>query len=594
MRLRFRFWCVAVLLALTAPVRGADPVWIQINSRSFVLYTDTTEVKGRRLLEDFEGRLAALGTVLGEIPRRQFPIEVFLFSRKEEFLEGAPRPVKVPGIDAPLEFEKSAYFVRGPDRIFVAARDKSPADIADDVGHAIGHVFFARLGAWRPFWLAEGSAEYFRKVGRSPDNKRVSEKDGYPVEDLLEIVRTKTYDDDAPPTPQTAAFRLQSYRLLRLVVARYGTEFRAFLKELGNATEPEPKLRLDLKALQAEFDAYSDASLGFSTGTFDIKTAALTPEAMAIHRGDLLLGAKKTSEAGVFYNGDSREARAARAILSRFSRSGGEPIRLLARVSSEVPNAALVHFHLGSIETKAPEDLQVQSAALEKATTLMPLFGRSRAQLARVDTLLGKGEEALKHIDRALELEPEFADEFFLLRSEALLSLNRLGEANTAAGIAAALPHWDTSVDYDFKVTEMTRRTEEVRRELDDRQLQRIRGEVQAIVTAREPPPPPPPPPPPERFGKIDYNVQASRQISIVNAPLPIYPNALVQASAVGNVTVRITITPDGKVSQASIVESQLQQMNTATLDAAKKWTFTPLTGRASVDARIVFRFSVQ
>ena len=87
MRIRFRFWCVAVLLALTAPVRGADPVWIQINSLNFVLYTDTTEVKGRRLLEDFEGRLAALGTVLGEIPRRQFPIEVFLFSKKEEFLE---------------------------------------------------------------------------------------------------------------------------------------------------------------------------------------------------------------------------------------------------------------------------------------------------------------------------------------------------------------------------------------------------------------------------------------------------------------------------------------------------------------------------
>ena len=304
MRIRFRFWCVAVLLAFTAPVRGADPVWIQINSLNFVLYTDTTEVKGRRLLEDFEGRLAALGTVLGEIPRRQFPIEVFLFSKKEEFLEGAPRPARVPGIDVPLEFEKSAYLVRGPDRVFVAARDRSPADIADDVGHAIGHVFFARLGVWRPFWLAEGTAEYFRKVGRSPDNKRVSEKDGYPVEDLLEIVRTKAYDDDAPPTPQTTAFRLQSYRLLRLVVARYGTEFRAFLKELGNATEPEPKLRLDPKTLQAEFDAYSETHSVSRTGMFDIKTAALTPEAMAIHRGDLLLGAKKTSEAGVFYNGD--------------------------------------------------------------------------------------------------------------------------------------------------------------------------------------------------------------------------------------------------------------------------------------------------
>src|SRR6187397_2960323 len=107
MRIRSSLGCAALLVTLSLQVRGADPVWIQINSRNFVLYTDTTEVKGRRLLEDFEGRLAALGTVLGEIPRRQFPIEVFLFSRKEEFLEGAPRPVKVAGIDTPLEFEKS-------------------------------------------------------------------------------------------------------------------------------------------------------------------------------------------------------------------------------------------------------------------------------------------------------------------------------------------------------------------------------------------------------------------------------------------------------------------------------------------------------
>ena len=225
MRIRFIVGCAALLLALSLQLQGADPAWIQVNSRNFVLYTDTTEIKGRRLLEDFEGRLAALGSALGEVPQRQFPVEVFLFSKKEEFLESAPRPT---GPEGGGEFVKSAYLWRGPDRIFVGARDRPPSEISDDVGHALGHIFFERTVIWRPFWLAEGAAEYFRKVGRGPDNKRVSEKEGYPVEDLAEIVRPPKYDDDAPAQNITA-FRIQAQRLFRLMLAPgHAAEFRVY------------------------------------------------------------------------------------------------------------------------------------------------------------------------------------------------------------------------------------------------------------------------------------------------------------------------------------------------------------------------------
>src|SRR5688572_5253346 len=84
MRIRFNLACAVLLLALSLPAKAADPVWIQLSSPNFVLYTDTTEIKGRRLLEDFEGRFAALETVIGGIPQRQFPIQVFLFSKKED------------------------------------------------------------------------------------------------------------------------------------------------------------------------------------------------------------------------------------------------------------------------------------------------------------------------------------------------------------------------------------------------------------------------------------------------------------------------------------------------------------------------------
>ena len=56
----------------------------------------------------------------------------------------------------------------------------------------------------------------------------------------------------------------------------------------------------------------------------------------------------------------------------------------------------------------------------------------------------------------------------------------------------------------------------------------------------------------------------------------------------------RVTIGADGKVTQAAIVSSRLQEMNNATLAAARKWTFKVPAGAAPLQARIVFRFSIQ
>jgi TonB family protein len=587
--MRFRLLCALLLLAFSSSARAADPVWIQLTSQNFTLFTDTTEAKGRRLLEDFEGRLASLGSVLGEIPQRQFPVEVFLFSKREEFLETAPKPT---GPDAPLEFEKSAYLLRGPDRVFVVARDKSPEDIADHVGHALGHVFLERLVMWRPFWLAEGAAEHFRKVARGPDTKRISEKDGYPVVDLLEIVSSRDYHDDAPAT----AFRVQAHRLFRLAVAEHGAAFRDYLASLRTEEGREAKLKVDVAALQARFDAYTETRIVPVTGTFNVKLQPST-EALGIHRGDLLVAAGKTSEAADWYKGDSLDARSARAILARFSRTTNEAIRVLDRAFRDLPDSGLVAFHLGSIETKTPADVELQVRALERATELLPRLGRARGQLARVYALAGNGQEALAQFDRALELEPEYADEMYVARAEAYLALARYGDANRAMQTAAALPHADASQNYTFKASEMVRRVEQTRRDADNRRLQEIRAEVAARVAEREPPPPPPPPPPPERFGSVQYSMQSTREVRILNAPLPVYANALVQKGAAGRMDINMAVGADGKVTQVTVISSEIPEMNAATVDVLKRWTFAPIiVGRGAIahNARIVLRFTVQ
>jgi TonB family protein len=79
-----------------------------------------------------------------------------------------------------------------------------------------------------------------------------------------------------------------------------------------------------------------------------------------------------------------------------------------------------------------------------------------------------------------------------------------------------------------------------------------------------------------------------------VEAPLPLYPERFVQRGVTGNVTVRVTIGRDGRVTQATIAESQIPEIDSSVVAVAKRWTFQPLTGAASAEARIVFRFSLQ
>src|SRR5206468_4050997 len=140
----------------------------------------------------------------GTVPLRQFPVEILLFNHSEDFISSAPAPVP-PDTQTGLLYT-SAYFLKGPDRDFVVAQDKSPEDIDNDIGHALGHVFFDRLVLWRPFWLEEGAAEFFRKTGRNPESKRILPDDRISAADILKIVPSGSFKDSDPAGP----FRIQA------------------------------------------------------------------------------------------------------------------------------------------------------------------------------------------------------------------------------------------------------------------------------------------------------------------------------------------------------------------------------------------------
>jgi TonB family protein len=244
------------------------------------------------------------------------------------------------------------------------------------------------------------------------------------------------------------------------------------------------------------------------------------------------------------------------------------------------------------MEVQDKKDLPAQAAALERGVQLFPLMGRMFAELARVYALNGQAEKSLPLVAKAIELEPEYADQFYSIRADAHLALGQPVEALRDIDIASDLPHFDRSAveQYTLKIAAVHRRIDEARREADARDLEALRSEVRAKAELIEPPPKPSPPPPPVPAGNVSFEIETRAPIEVVDSVFPDYSEALRKKGAAGLITVQVDVGPDGKVKTASIAKSELEDMNKATLDAVKKWSFKP--GNRSI--RLVLKFSLQ
>jgi TonB family protein len=562
-----------------------------VTSGNFILRTDTTEAKGRRLVTDLEQRIASFQNAFGAVPKRQFPIEILLLKHSEDFLSSAP-PVTPP--DIAVDEYNSAYILRGADRIFVVAQDKSPDDIANEVGHELGHLFLDRIVLWHPFWLEEAAAEYFRKVGRNPDGKRVVAADRIPVEDILNIVPSGTYKDSDPAGP----FRIQSYRLLRIILDDHVEELRAYIRSLKTEAGRDARLSIEEGKATEQLNQFADTRVPPGVAPADIQSREVPAESVSVHRGDVLAAARKFTQASMWYEGDSDDARAARAVFAKLT-SGSEAAPLLTRAAAEFPDRGLVQYHFGSIESQDATVVTNQIAALERAVRLLPLMGRAHAELARVLTIGFQAEEALPLLDRAVVLEPEYADRFYILRAETLIALRRFDEAYKTAKLAAALPHTDRAATaiYNQKVGLLDQKIQDIKTTAERFQVNQLLETVAAEAARREPVKPPPPPPQPDRAGQIEYQYEATNPVEILKQVLPEYPETLVKSGKAGRITLQVNIGNDGLVANATVADSQIPEMNAATVAAVKKWTFKPLLRAGqpvAFNIRLIFNYSIQ
>jgi TonB family protein len=140
-----------------------------------------------------------------------------------------------------------------------------------------------------------------------------------------------------------------------------------------------------------------------------------------------------------------------------------------------------------------------------------------------------------------------------------------------------------------LKISAVRRRIEAARREKDYKELEDLRSTVRTEAEEREPPPKPVPPPPPVPTGSISFQIETRAPIEVVDTVFPDYPEALRSKGAAGLITIQVDIGPDGKVRTASIVKSEIEEMNKSTLDAVKKWSFMP--GNRNI--RLILKFAL-
>jgi protein TonB len=404
---------------------------------------------------------------------------------------------------------------------------------------------------------------------------------------MFTIVPSGHYNDDDPPTP----FRAESYRLVRLLLESKPEVLKQYIGDLRKQSDKAPKFPIEGDEIDSQLKAYVETPLKPAVAP-TVKSSEADMAKLAIHRGDLLMATSRNSEAARWYNADSKDARAARAILTKFTRPAAEAVRAMDRAARELPESGLVQYHFGIMDVQDKKDLQSQQAALERAIQLLPLMGRAFGELARVAALNGQPDKSMPLIAKALELEPEYADHFYEIRADVYLALGQSAEALRDVNLAADLPHADRSVleSYPAKVAAIKKRIETARREVDQRDLDQIEKEVRTKRAELEPPPKPVPLPPPVAAGSIRYDIETRLPIEVVDAVYPDYPETLRARHAAGTIALRVDVGPDGKVKTASIASSQLPDLNNAAVDAVKKWVFKP--GNRSI--RLVLTFSLQ
>ncbi len=598
----FAVWFVSS--GLPAAAQSADP-WLEVRAENFVVYTDTDEEKALRLAARLESVRAAYGQRFYPLAPRPFPIRVVLFDDRDEFQRIIPESVRTElTLTDELVGRHDAYLIQGSTDWFIAARDESPDDLINDVGHSLGHLFLARSGLWRPFWLEEAVGEFVRFVGREEQDDDLAAEDAYPVAEVLEIVPSATFDDLGDGGP----FRLSAYFLLRVLMEDHPDVLEAYFRDLAvedgyQATLPMPSE--DLASLNEKVLRFEDRLVPMDDAVVEPAVREMTVEESGVVLGDLALASGYPNVARSYYQ-QGRGAPGAQVGLAVLGKLGGPSAanaRAFEQLAMLYPDDALVHYHLGTLDPDSGTDLDARIQSLERAVEIEPRFGRAFTELGWAYFDDGRLEAAVDAANRGIALEPEYADRAFELIAEARFREGEIDLARRAMETAATLPHIDPSTEEHYRliVPDLYRRIEARERTADGDRVAALRRQLE-IRADEVDPRPQPTPGGAAPFGLVHYEVTSTpppgvQEPRLVSGDVPEYTTDLRRNRVSGRVALELALDRQGRVESTRVVRSDDERLSEAAVRSVERWRFDPARSEGestTFSFRILFTFDLQ
>ncbi len=428
---------------------AAEPAWLRITSPHFEVLTDAGEKTGREVIRRFEEIHGVFRNAGGYRKPLILPVRVFVFATDAGFRPYRPAATT------------SGFYQSGPERDYIAMRYSGPKTYRV-VFHEYVHLVLNHTSVALPQWLEEGTAEFYSTLESLGGRIRI----GTPILEHLATLHKESWlsgkelagvSKDSPyynERGKVSIFYAQSWALVHMLnlAAGYREGMPRFASFLGDAVPPE-------QAFEQAFHKTLDGALedlrrylqrdlpsvevdpATPVEELQIKTQPLKRAEASLAGAELLLLMGRIDEAQKLYqpvaraNPDLPAAMAGLAGLAMRQNKWEEARKYFERAMALGSSDAGTYFQYAMLlrDLKAPRE-QVNQY-LEKAVELNPNFAEAHFLLALRASEAGSWSEAVEHLRQATAILPR-QSYFWHALGYAYYKLGQLTPAERASRLA--------------------------------------------------------------------------------------------------------------------------------------------------------------
>ncbi len=424
------------MLGPALPVLAADTQWVEVRSPHFSVITDAGDKRGRQAALRFEQMRMAFGTLLGRSKvTTPTPLQIIAFRSTKEMRQFVPiwkgKPIELAGL-----------FQGGEDRCFILL-DMSVEDPWRVVFHEYGHQLQNGNISFRAQpWFDEGFAEFFSTIqatGNNVDVGRPSEGNAevlrqnrfMKISDLFQVQQqSSTYNESGE---RRSIFYAESWLVVHYIFDKHlMPQLVAYFNLLLNQRKPVdeaiqtafgmPSAALD-KAIERYFNENNyvyypvPMPVNFDGSSYSVKPLqALDVKAsladVHLHSSDYAESAMQDFQEILKQQPDNQAALRGLGyayMRKRDYKQAGEYFDKAAQADSNDPRVLYYSAVLAQQEgglNSDPGKLAKLQKQLEKAIVLDPEFADAYSVLSFVLMTEGKPDEAVSAMTKAVSLNP--------------------------------------------------------------------------------------------------------------------------------------------------------------------------------------------